>query len=240
MRQAQDRGLTLRLWGSLAIEYHSPSFRRLGLHETHVDVDFAGKASERNAALDIFGSLGFGEPDWRNRGSLGAGWVLLKNERQQQVEIAFVHTLDSSILERSAVTLPIEYLLWRSLVGVIEPGSTRVWDLAALLLDHPLVESARTEEEIRLERLRPLLPLYPKHVAYSLRSTRETIQQASLAGQDKGLVLGCLDILEHSLGALPELDLAWLFIAWGLLSLERMGPYEEAVRVRLQEQSIEA
>jgi hypothetical protein len=205
-------------------------------------VDFAAKASQRNAALNFFESLGFGNPDWRNSGSLGGGWVLLKNKEQQQVEIAFIHTLDNTILERSAVTLPIEYLLWRSLVGVIEPDSTRVWDLAALLLDHPLMESATTEEEISLERLRPLLPLYPEHVAYSLQSSRETIQRASMTEEDEGLVLGCLDILEHAAGSFgaPEEDLAWLFVAWGLLPLERMGPYEAAVRVRLQERSRDA
>jgi hypothetical protein len=238
MRQAQERGIVLRLWGSLGIEHHSPSFHRLGLHETHADVDLTARASQQSDALDFFESLGFGEPDWRNQGSAGAGWVLLKDAQDRQVEIAFVHALDSSILNRSAVTLPIEYLLHRSLVGVIEPHSCRAHELFALLLSHDLVESAANEEEISLGLLRPLLSLYPHHVGYSLGSASMSIQDVKMTDHDRELVTARLETLADEafkLRSASEPELAWMFVAWGLLPLERMGPYMPQLQARLTE-----
>jgi hypothetical protein len=265
MRQAQDRGITLRLWGSLAIEYHSPSFRRLGFHETHDDIDFAANPRERSKILDFFGSLGYTESSWPNRGSMNAGWVLLKNDAGEIVEICFAHAVDDQLLARSPVTLPVEALLARFLVGCTEnpnhmpnpglaarmvPFCDRVDDGIALLLDHELVDSAENEEQIDVGRLSPWFVFWPDRAVRALEITRITVEHLNVAS-DRSKVLASLDRLQpicehyedgwmalpvsHEVGRL--LETAWWWVSWGLLPLEMVGPFAPQLEAKLREAS---
>jgi hypothetical protein len=183
---------------------------------------------------------------------MDAGWVLLKNDAGETVEICFAHAVDEQLLMRSPVTLPVECLLTRFLMGGTEkhrglaarmvPFCDRVDDGIALLIDHELVDSAENEEQIDVGRLSPWFVLWPDAAVMALEITRTTIQRLD-AASDRAKVLASLDklqpICEHyqDEDGRPLLETAWWWVSWGFLPMNAMGPYASQVEARLREAS---
>jgi hypothetical protein len=198
MRLADDHGIPTRLWGSMAIEYHSPSFARLGFHRTHDDIDLVAGAAQRQATLDFFGSLGFRDPLIVNDGSDGSGWLLLKNAEREQVEICFAHPLNDTLLS-NPVTVPLAYMLIRSLaLGPIHPQSTKAQDCITLLLDHEMRRPATNQEEFDLDIVRLLFTAYPMQVYGNLGSLLDTLESLPLSG-GRGKLLHRIEVLYDNL-----------------------------------------
>ena len=146
--QAADREhVDLRLWGSMAVEFQSPSFRRLGFHEEHWDMDFAARPGQRSVVLNLFNSLGFHNGKVVYRGLNGAGWIFLKNDLGELVEVCLTHALDEGMLREDAVTVPLWLIAMRLLADPITSQTIyRADDTIAFLLDHD-VGSVTSEEQ---------------------------------------------------------------------------------------------
>jgi hypothetical protein len=147
LHAADREHVDLRLWGSMAVEFQSPSFRRLGFHEEHWDMDFAARPGQRSVILNLFNSLGFHNGKVVHRGLDGAGWIVLKNGHGELVEVCLTHALDEGMLREDPVTVPL-WLIAIRLLADPTTGETisRADDTIAFLLDHD-VGSITTEEQ---------------------------------------------------------------------------------------------
>ncbi len=143
---AQQRGLTLRLLGGVAIRLRSPHAASLGaLERTYADVDFAAPKKESRALRDVLTAGGY-TGDRRFNALHGERRLLFYDEaRGRQVDVflgVFEMCHKLSLEHRLALhplTLsPADLLLTK--LQIVELNAKDVQDVLALLLDVSLLE----------------------------------------------------------------------------------------------------
>lgn len=155
----EEKKLTLRLLGGLAIKLHSPSAGHRALVRSYPDLDFAfaGKAGYKIEAL--MPQLGYTANQSFNLFN-GAHRLLFydeANQRQIDVFVGSFHMChDLPITERIAVeplTLPLAELLLTKM-QIVQLNDKDIRDICALLLDHPFGDG--DQETINLRRVSEL------------------------------------------------------------------------------------
>lgn len=140
---AQQAGVTLRLFGGVAVALRCPSAAQPDLRRTYNDLDFAAASRQREAVSTLLAALGY-EPD-RSFNALHGHQRLLfwhqDNGRQLDVvfdQLRMSHTFD--LRERLTIderTMPLAELLLFKL-QIVEANEKDIVDAIVLLGDHPL------------------------------------------------------------------------------------------------------
>jgi hypothetical protein len=140
---AEERGITLRILGGVAVFFHSPSAKHRALQREYRDLDFVGLSSEGRVIQALFADLGY-EAD-REFNTLHGQQRLFfwdsSNERQIDIFLDVLrmsHDLDlKDRLQADRPTIPLADLLLTKL-QIYELNHKDAIDMIALLHDHPL------------------------------------------------------------------------------------------------------
>lgn len=145
-REAQRRGLTLKLIGGLAVYHRCPEARRDGiLDRPYPDIDFCGLSSQSKEIQRLFKEMGY-RPEERFNALRGRERLLFRddaNHRHLDIllnSFAMCHKLDlRDRLNGDGMTLPVADLALTKL-QIVELNAKDVMDIAALFYDHDLGE----------------------------------------------------------------------------------------------------
>jgi hypothetical protein len=141
---ADERGLTLRLMGGMAIRAHAPRWPAR-TRRTEVDLDFATTSKDRAAVYKFLETEGY-TPDRQQNALFGqkqAYFVDVPRKRPVDVLIdalEMCHRVEfGSRLSKSRPTLPLAELLLSKL-QVVKINRKDVLDALILLAEHPLAQ----------------------------------------------------------------------------------------------------
>jgi hypothetical protein len=151
---AKERGITLRLFGGVAVKYHCPSATHRSLQRAYPDLDFFGRGKQGREIRTLFTDLGY-EPNQRFNALHGATRLIFEDAKNQRVVDIFLdvfrmcHTLHlGDRLTLDDYTIPISDLLLTKL-QVVEINEKDIRDLIAILKDHDVVDQvAHGEKEV--------------------------------------------------------------------------------------------
>jgi len=151
---AKERGITLRLFGGVAVKYHCPSATHRSLQRAYPDLDFFGRGKQGREIRTLFTDLGY-EPNQRFNALHGATRLIFEDAKNQRVVDIFLdvfrmcHTLHLGVrLTLDDYTIPISDLLLTKL-QVVEINEKDIRDLIAILKDHDVVDQvAHGEKEV--------------------------------------------------------------------------------------------
>jgi hypothetical protein len=151
---AKERGITLRLFGGVAVKYHCPSAAHRSLQRAYPDLDFFGRGKQGREIRTLFTDLGY-EPNQRFNALHGATRLIFEDAKNQRVVDIFLdvfrmcHTLHlGDRLTLDDYTIPISDLLLTKL-QVVEINEKDIRDLIAILKDHDVVDQvAHGEKEV--------------------------------------------------------------------------------------------
>jgi hypothetical protein len=156
VRRAGDCGVTLRLIGGLAVQFHCHGLRSAYLRE-HSDIDVFGLSEQYDDIFTVFHQLGYIPNNEFNAWCGHTRLQFLRGEHQKNVDVfldkfEMDHTLDfSSRLWLDDLTIPITDLLLTKLqIARFEAKDAR--DVVAILEDHELGHSD-DRETINLDYL---------------------------------------------------------------------------------------
>jgi hypothetical protein len=143
---AQERGVTLRLIGGLAVQLHAGPERPAAFAREFKDIDFATRSAESRAADTLFVDIGY-EPS-REFNALNAGRRAIYGDpaNDRHVDLFFerfemCHRIP--IMDRVPAgqgTIPLAELLLTKL-QIVEINEKDQRDVCALLYEHPVGES---------------------------------------------------------------------------------------------------
>jgi len=147
VEQANARGLTLRLLGSLAFYLHCPRYgylqRKMGRRYT--DIDLAGYSREAGRIAPFFTELGYREEAEVNVLYAGQRMIFHHPERPLHVDVffdrlEFCHTIPwQGRLEVDTPSIPLAEMLLEKL-QIVQINEKDIVDTCMLLLEHPLAE----------------------------------------------------------------------------------------------------
>jgi hypothetical protein len=154
-------GVTLRLLGSLAFQFHCPEFGFLQekMGRAYTDIDFAGYGRESKNVRALMAGLGYTEDKEVWVVSEG-GRAIFNNDKLRLHVDVFYEKLDFSHvipwagrLEKDSPTIPLAELLLEKM-QIVQINEKDVIDTIMLLLEHPLGES--DHETINMTRVSKL------------------------------------------------------------------------------------
>ncbi len=150
--EAKARGITLRLFGGVAVKYHCPSASHRSLQRAYPDLDFFGTKKQGRLVRKLLLDLGY-QPNQRFNALHGTTRLIYEDTVNQRVVDVFLevfkmcHTLQiGPRLQLDDYTIPITDLLLTKL-QVVEVNEKDVRDLIAILRDHPVVTSVPAGEK---------------------------------------------------------------------------------------------
>jgi hypothetical protein len=154
LHAAKERGITLRLFGGVAVKYHCPSATHRSLQRAYPDLDFFGRGKQGREIRKLFTDLGY-EPNQRFNALHGATRLIFEDAKNQRVVDIFLdvfrmcHILHlGDRLTLDDYTIPISDLLLTKL-QVVEINEKDIRDLIAILKDHDVVDQvAHGEKEV--------------------------------------------------------------------------------------------
>lgn len=154
-------GVTLRLLGSLAFQFHCPAFGFLQekMGRAYTDIDFAGYGREAKNVRALMAGLGYGEDKEVWVVSEGGRAIFNNTSLDLHVDLFyekldFCHVIPwAGRLEQDSPTIPLAELLLEKM-QIVQINEKDVIDTIMLLLEHPLGESDR--ETINMKRVAKL------------------------------------------------------------------------------------
>ena len=142
MRSAEDRGVTLRLMGGLAVQFHCHGPHSKHLRE-HSDIDLFGLSEQHDSIFTTFRQLGYSPNSEFNTWYGRARLQFLRMEHEKNVDVfldkfEMEHILNfRSRLWLDDLTIPITDLLLTKLqITRFEPKDAR--DVVVILEDHDI------------------------------------------------------------------------------------------------------
>lgn len=157
--RAEERGVPLRVIGGIAVALRAPSVRTADPPRTYHDLDLAGRKSHGRDIVRLLEDEGY-EPHVRFNTLSGSSRLLFfdpVHERRVDVfldRLEMCHALqfaERMLMDRQTLT-PADLLL--SKLQIAKLTDRDAIDVAALLADHPIVESdAASTAGIALDRL---------------------------------------------------------------------------------------
>ena len=210
-------GVTLRLLGSLAFQFHCPKFGFLQekMGRAYTDIDFAGYGREAKNVRALMAGLGYTEDKEVWVVSEG-GRAIFNNDKLRLHVDVFYEKLDFSHvipwagrLEKDSPTIPLAELLLEKM-QIVRINEKDVIDTIMLLLEHPLGE--QDHETINMARVAKLCSdewgLW-RTVTMNLNKVRTLAGKSShLDDQQKNRVTAQVD------GALAHIEAAPKSMAW--------------------------
>lgn len=154
-------GVTLRLLGSLAFQFHCPKFGFLQekMGRAYTDIDFAGYGREAKNVRALMAGLGYSEDREVWVVSEGGRAIFNNDALRLHVDV-FYEKLDFSHvipwagrLEKDSPTIPLAELLLEKM-QIVQINEKDVIDTIMLLLEHPLGE--QDQETINMARVTKL------------------------------------------------------------------------------------
>ena len=154
-------GVTLRLLGSLAFQFHCPKFGFLQekMGRAYTDIDFAGYGREAKNIRALMAGLGYTEQKEVWVVSEGSRAIFDQASLNLHVDV-FYDKLDFSHvipwagrLEKDSVTIPLAEMLLEKM-QIVQINEKDVIDTIMLLLEHPLGDHDR--ETINMARVAKL------------------------------------------------------------------------------------
>lgn len=154
-------GLTLRLLGSLAFQFHCPQFGSLQaqMGRAYTDIDFAGYTRQARQIGDLLAGLGYQEDKEIFVVTEGGRAIFENQDNHLHVDV-FYEKLDfchvirwAGRLEADSPTLPLAELLLEKM-QIVKINEKDVIDTIMLLLEHPLGDS--DAETINLKHIAKL------------------------------------------------------------------------------------
>ena len=212
-------GVTLRLLGSLAFQFHCPTFGYLQekMGRAYTDIDFAGYGREAKNIRALMAGLGYIEDREVWVVSEGGRAIFSHASLNLHVDV-FYEKLDFSHvipwagrLEMDTLTLPLAELLLEKM-QIVQINEKDVIDMIMLLLEHPLGDTDR--ETINMTRVAKLCSeewgLW-RTVTMNLNKVRQLAgSYPQLADQQKA------DVAVQVEGALTHIEAAPKSMAWRL------------------------
>lgn len=140
-------GLTLRLLGSLAFQFHCPAHGRLQaqLGRAYTDIDFAGYVKQAVAVRSLMAGLGYSEDREVFVVTEGGRAIFEQAATGLHVDV-FYEKLDfchvirwAGRLEKDSPTIPLAELLLEKM-QIVKINEKDIIDTIMLLLEHPLGE----------------------------------------------------------------------------------------------------
>jgi len=210
-------GVTLRLLGSLAFQFHCPKFGYLQekMGRAYTDIDFAGYGREAKNIRALMAGLGYIEDREVWVVSEGGRAIFSHASLNLHVDV-FYEKLDFSHvipwagrLEMDTLTLPLAELLLEKM-QIVQINEKDVIDMIMLLLEHPLGDTDR--ETINMTRVAKLCSeewgLW-RTVTMNLNKVRQLAgSYPQLADQQKA------DVAVQVEGALTHIAAAPKSMAW--------------------------
>lgn len=154
-------GLTLRLLGSLAFQFHCPVYGGLQaqLGRAYTDIDFGGYVKQAKAVSEMLAGLGYSE-DREIFVVTEGGRAIFENQANGLHVDVFYEKLDfchvitwAGRLEVDSPTIPLAELLLEKM-QIVKINEKDIIDTIMLLLEHPLGET--DAETINLTRVAKL------------------------------------------------------------------------------------
>lgn len=140
---AQERGITLRLVGGMAMRFHCKSAEHGPLARRYVDVDLVGHAKQSKQIKELFADLGY-SPRRRFNAMHGDKRLVFNDLEHQRRADIFLDVFEmchkfnfKDRLEIEPYTLPLVDLVATKL-QVVQMTEREYKDLMCLLLDHPV------------------------------------------------------------------------------------------------------
>jgi hypothetical protein len=203
-----QRGVTLRLLGGLAIRLHSPSATHGSFTRSYPDIDLATLRGTSPAVEKLLTELGYA-PNKSFNLLNGASRLLFYDEAYERQIDVFVGSFEmchrlpiTERLQLEPLTLPLAELLLTKL-QIVQINEKDLRDLLVLLLDHPLGDT--DHETINLTRITQLCATdwgLWKTVTLNLDKLRSFVAQ--LEEQVKQPVQERIDQLRQALDAAPK------------------------------------
>jgi hypothetical protein len=142
-QSAEERGITLRLMGALAVSYHCPKFRHYHekMDRTPTDIDFASHSKHRSKLTEFLGTLGYKTDTLSmNYPSYAEGKrCIYYGKVHIDVffdELRMCHTIDwRKRLEVDSPTIPLADIVLEKL-QIVEINPKDIKDLILLFLEH--------------------------------------------------------------------------------------------------------
>jgi hypothetical protein len=151
-------GVTLRVIGSLAFQFHCPTYGYLqaAMGRAYTDIDFAGYSRERNAVRDLMSGLGYAENREVTVVSEGMRMIFESAATGLHVDVFydkldFCHEISwkNGRLGVDSPTLPLAELLLEKM-QIVRINEKDIIDTIMLLLEHPLGDTDQETINIKL------------------------------------------------------------------------------------------
>lgn len=217
LEAAQARGLTLRLAGALAFNFHCPAFARLqeSLGRFFTDIDFGGYGRQSALIRTLFKNLGY-EEDFMVTRLFGTSRLLFydrHNGRHSDIfldKLEFCHDVQfKGRLEAEQQTLPLAELLLEKM-QIIKINEKDIIDSIMLLREHPL--GLGDEETININIITRVCCAdwgWWKTLTTNLTRLLEMLPRYHvLTEEDKTVITAQVETLVHLLAESPK-SLAW-------------------------------
>ena len=149
LKGAEEKGITLRLLGGMAVSVRCPSASKPPLSRRYVDIDVMGRRKEVAKINQLFKELGYRARERFN--ALHGSRLIFNDMRNQRRVDVFLdvfqmcHRFDfRDRLALEPKTIPISDLLSTKL-QIVEINEKDIKDIFAILLDHDVSEDRRPE-----------------------------------------------------------------------------------------------
>lgn len=219
--RANEKGVTLRLLGSIAFRLHCPKYAHYldMMNRQLTDIDFASYSSERPKVEDILTRLGYTTQSYVlvAAATLGRSLYWRADDKEIKTDIfwdrlSMNHTIDfKGRLERDNPTIPLSELLQEKL-QIVKLDMKDVKDTIVLLLEHEVAKNSRDRETIDLS---PILQNVSSDWGYyytfstNLKKIREILSESTvLSEQEKAIVDGRMAKMLDAFEEVPK-SLRW-------------------------------
>lgn len=158
IKLAAEKGITLRLLGSLAFHLQCPRYGYLqqALGRSYTDIDFAGYRTEASRVAALFGGMGYREDPEVNLYYAGERMIYYHPTIDGFYvdvffdRLNFCHEINwVGRLDKEALTLPFAEMLMEKM-QIVEINEKDVIDTIMFLLEHPLADHDERAINIRL------------------------------------------------------------------------------------------
>jgi hypothetical protein len=158
LQASNETGVTLRVIGSLAFQFHCPTYGYLqaAMGRAYTDIDFAGYSRERNAVRDMMAALSYAENREVTVVSEGMRMIFDSPSTGLHVDVFydkldFCHEISwkNGRLGVDAPTLPLAEMLLEKM-QIVKINEKDIIDTIMLMLEHPLGDTDKETINIKL------------------------------------------------------------------------------------------
>ncbi len=215
LNEAQAQGVVLRLFGGLAVKFHSPSATHRTLQREYADIDFMGFKKQSKDIKKFFTTIGYTPREVFNALNGDRRLIFQDLENQRRIDI-FLDVFEMShkfdfkdrlLIDKLTISLSD---LMATKLQVVEITEREYRDIIALVRDHEMGESD-SPETINGRYLASLCSdewgIY-KTFSVNIANILNALPQYKLDEKDRGLVSSRLKALSNMIEKEPK-TLRW-------------------------------